>query len=385
MKHNNSKEPTILISAATVKYGGGRGVVLNFLRALRDHGSGMELVLLAPPSSGYGEFEKAGIRTIYVPSILLIRFFRFLFDWAWFPWVSGQIKPDAILNFGNLPLITGIHQMFYHDNPFATTGDLTGYGLSNWQIWVHRLRNKLLAKRIRYISSLVVQTDIEKRKFIERFSYSGPVVVIPNTFGILETDVRKPGKRFLKEEGTKYILLFSRYYPHKNMEVLLEVAKLLKERGDMVHFLLTIETSQGRGASKFLKSIGEQGLEQFFINLGEISTEDIPALFKIANALMLPTLLESYSANYPEAMYYRVPILTSDMDFSKEVCGDHAWYFDPHSPEDIYATIKDLINDPMHAEGKVLAAHKAIMNANPGWEPITVKIITQLRKEAGLA
>ena len=58
--------------------------------------------------------------------------------------------------------------------------------------------------------------------------------------------------------------------------------------------------------------------------------------------MFMPTLLECFSATYPESMRMSVPILTSDMPFATDVCGDAALYFDPLSPKSIGDAIHSL-------------------------------------------
>ncbi len=41
------------------------------------------------------------------------------------------------------------------------------------------------------------------------------------------------------------------------------------------------------------------------INLGIVRMEDISYLYSISNALLLPTLLESFSGTYIEAAFYK--------------------------------------------------------------------------------
>ena len=62
--------------------------------------------------------------------------------------------------------------------------------------------------------------------------------------------------------------------------------------------------------------------------------------------MFLPTLMDIFSANYPEAMRMEVPIATSDLGFAHGLCGDAAEYFDPLSPESIGDAIYRLANDP---------------------------------------
>ena len=60
--------------------------------------------------------------------------------------------------------------------------------------------------------------------------------------------------------------------------------------------------------------------------------------------MFLPTLVESFSANYPEAMKMEVPILTSNLPFATSLCGNAALYFNPLSASDIGETILQLAN-----------------------------------------
>ncbi len=58
--------------------------------------------------------------------------------------------------------------------------------------------------------------------------------------------------------------------------------------------------------------------------------------------MFLPTLLETFSASYLEAMAMDVAVVTADMDFSREICGAAAEYFQPTSAEDVANAILRL-------------------------------------------
>ncbi len=62
--------------------------------------------------------------------------------------------------------------------------------------------------------------------------------------------------------------------------------------------------------------------------------------------MLLPTLLELFTASYPEAMRMKRPILTSNYDFATSICGDAAEYFDPLSPLDIADSILRVSKNP---------------------------------------
>jgi glycosyltransferase involved in cell wall biosynthesis len=59
----------------------------------------------------------------------------------------------------------------------------------------------------------------------------------------------------------------------------------------------------------------------------------------------LPTLLEVFSASYPESMKMKKPILTSNYSFAKDVCKDAVLYFNPLDANDIVEKIEMIYKD----------------------------------------
>ena len=80
-------------------------------------------------------------------------------------------------------------------------------------------------------------------------------------------------------------------------------------------------------------------------NVGYIKGEDLPQLYAECDMLFLPTLIECFSSNYPEAMIMQKCILTSDLDFAHAICKNSALYFNPCDIVDIADKIEQIIND----------------------------------------
>ncbi|MGC4006108.1 MAG: glycosyltransferase [Pirellulales bacterium] len=106
------------------------------------------------------------------------------------------------------------------------------------------------------------------------------------------------------------------------------------------------------------------GVADAFVNLGPIAVADGPATYATCDALLLPTVLETFSANYPEAMALGLPIVTSDLDFAHDVCADAALYVPPRDPAAIAARIDDLLRDPA-LWNRLIDAGKARLPAFP--------------------
>jgi glycosyltransferase involved in cell wall biosynthesis len=76
-----------------------------------------------------------------------------------------------------------------------------------------------------------------------------------------------------------------------------------------------------------------------------VPVAECPSLYKECDIVYLPTLLEIFSASYPEAMIMKKPILTSDLSFARSICGEAALYFNPFDTSDIANVIEKIIFD----------------------------------------
>jgi glycosyltransferase involved in cell wall biosynthesis len=129
------------------------------------------------------------------------------------------------------------------------------------------------------------------------------------------------------------------FMPHKNLEILNSVIPLLKNRSKRkIKFILTVDSLIYN--KKIVKEVQDS-----IINIGRIDISQCPQLYKECDALFLPTLLECFSANYPEAMYMGKPILTSNLPFATVVCNDSVLYFNPLNPQDIVEKIIEIVEN----------------------------------------
>lgn len=149
-------------------------------------------------------------------------------------------------------------------------------------------------------------------------------------------------KHFLnpkKPDEFRFVTLSS-FVTHKNITILNEVIPLLrgKMKDIVVVFVLTVDEI-------ILRQKITKEARRNIINLGRLPVSACPGVYYECDALFLPTLMECFSANFPEAMKMKKPILTSDLPFCTAVCKDAALYFDPLNPEDIAEKIIELIGN----------------------------------------
>lgn len=137
------------------------------------------------------------------------------------------------------------------------------------------------------------------------------------------------------------LLTVCTYRKHKNIECIPRVIKELISRGiSNIRFVLTIDDHN------YYKIFGsDELLNQYVYNVGLVKAENLPQLYSECDMLFLPTLIECFSANYPEAMIMRKCILTSDLDFAHSICKNAALYFNPNDIIDIVDKIEQIINN----------------------------------------
>ncbi len=185
----------------------------------------------------------------------------------------------------------------------------------------------------------IVETEDVKEKLFKVLNIvKEKTFVVGNTYSS-EFDQDNYAELSLPERSNHEFRLvtIAHNYPHKNIKIIKEVLPYLKDSALNYKFFITIDDENYRTIFK--------GLEDRVINLGSVESKYCPSLYDQCDALFLPTLLESFTASYPEAMKMKKPILTSDLSFAHTLCQDAAFYFDPLDPKDIANKIIELSED----------------------------------------
>lgn len=173
------------------------------------------------------------------------------------------------------------------------------------------------------------------------------VFTVSNTLNGLFADCTQYDYKVLnrlpkKSNSDIWLLTISHHYPHKNLEVIGELVKILPQH---YKFVVTLNDS-------FYELIPEVYRHRV-IAVGNVNINQCAPLYEQCDGLFMPTLLECFSASYLEAMYMRKAIFTSDLPFARTVCKDVAFYFDPFNIENIKKVIVDAFDNEYLLEQKV--------------------------------
>lgn len=269
-----------------------------------------------------------------------------------FPRLFRVHKIDLIFNLGDVPIPSDIPQVYLFDCPYRVYPDSVVWDRMDTKSRLASGVRSLVFKRwIRHATAVIAQTETMKGLLTSLYGLAG-ITVIPNAVSLENMAGGEPFYFDLPKDKTK-LLYLTCYYPHKNLEVFLPLAKRIKEMALPYCLVVTLDATQHSKAVEFLNSIRSKELEDVIINVGPVPMANVPSLYAQCDALLMPTLLESFSGTYVEAMYHRKTILTSDFDFARDVCGDAAYYFDPLDPESILSAITLAFEEDRDRESRI--------------------------------
>ncbi|MGH9431535.1 MAG: glycosyltransferase [Terriglobia bacterium] len=370
-----------VVEALGLTAGGGKGIVSELLPALATHQE-HEFVAILPRVPEYGSMGAPNLKIMeFEKPRGLLR--RALFLHRTVPEICRAEHADALLCLGNfaprrlpIPALISLRNAFFVSPSPEACGGLS-------------LRERLIVRYARWHFRrlpedifLTVETELMREQFLNAYPVEpSRVAVISNGAGRLPRIDAGEAARARKPEDPFTFLCLARYYPHKNIEVCVEAIKGLVSTGRRARLLLTVDAGDHRRACRLLQRVRQEGLEEWVQSLGTVRRSELPRIFASADALLLPTLLESFSRTFLEAMSYELPILTSDRDFARRICGGAALYFDPLHAESVAGAMAQIMENAALRRDLVARGFKEAARF-PDWDEIAAQFVTALESVA---
>lgn len=232
------------------------------------------------------------------------------------------------------PQITGFNLPYhiYPESPF-----ISGLSVSKKiKFWLRKQFHYYFFKRD--TTAILVQTDDVKERVKKALNFKEVYTVTNNHSHYYLADNIVSLKRLPTKATEEFrFLTLTSYYPHKNLEIIPSVAKILQQKGyNHIRFVLTVKDQD-------FKTYFEAN--PLIINVGPVRPSECPALYNECDGMFLPTLAECFSASYPEAMIMKKPIITTDFGFSRSICGEAALFYEPKNAEEAASQIIKLVSD----------------------------------------
>lgn len=236
---------------------------------------------------------------------------------------------DNLIVLGDVPLRTKIPQLLFIHQPhlvFNSVNPNVGNGL------LFKIMRGLTWLNSGYAKKVIVQTDAMKQGILDSYldwkrrecvyAMKQPA---PDWFNLSQSN------HALKNYASGLKLFYpAAGYPHKNHQLISDMVSLDIPSGVIDEVRVTLGSDHfSENQSKLLKFLGRLDQGQCLIE------------YERADALVFPSLLESYGLPLVEAMTAGIPILVADLPYAHTLCGDEAIYFDPMDAKSLLDAITE--------------------------------------------
>lgn len=254
------------------------------------------------------------------------------------------------------------YPFFYPKSFIATVHDLTplffktgksstrNYFIFSLKHFFYRIGLRLLLSRAKKI---ITPTKTIKKQLIKNFKIKKEKILTLYEGVSYKFLIEKERKSF-KEKFKNFLLYVGNFYPHKNLERLIQAFILLRRKS-----LKLILVGPKDFFSEKIKKVIEKykGEKQIFI-MNNLDTSDLIYLYKKARALINPSLSEGFGLPIIEASYFNCPVIASNIAVFREILGKNYISFDPLSVNDIKNKIQFFLEN---RKNKVKLSSKKIL------------------------
>jgi glycosyltransferase involved in cell wall biosynthesis len=369
----------ILVNAINAISPGAFNLVYNFIDTLSKADSSNQYLILLPSDYGYETLNLSENMHVKYFKTRRLKILWYIYFYAVnFKRILEKYSIQSILCFGNFnPLKTGIptlvllHNAYYVD--FKAISCLS---------FIERIRIRLgivvFSMTVKNTEKFIVQTAYIKNLLATVWNI--PYEKIEVCSNPLSKNLSLNNKPLVERPDIlKYkfgFLYVSRYYPYKNHDFVLKVAKMLQSKGiEDIIFLVTINDSI-KAARLFLEEIENLNLEATVINIGELPQYELNKWYQSSGALFYPSSIETFGNPLVEAMSFGLPVCVVDLPYAKAVCGEAALYFKEDSVEDAVRNILKIKDDDKLRKELAMKGLQKISRL-PTWEE-TVKKYTSI-------
>jgi glycosyltransferase involved in cell wall biosynthesis len=142
-----------------------------------------------------------------------------------------------------------------------------------------------------------------------------------------------------------YIYVPNQFWKHKNHNILVKSAIILKKKNYRVKFVITGNPASevdNSVYSDFVKNIAVNKVKEYFDLLGFVPYEDVINLIYHSKILLNPSLFEGWSTTVEEGKVFNKKMILSNLKVHKEQCSGKAIYFKRNNATELSKKIIQL-------------------------------------------
>lgn len=285
-------------------------------------------------------------------------------DLVHFPYFSVPVRYDR-------PFVITIHDLIINHFPTgkASTLPFPVYNLKHLGYQFVMKQSAKKAKKIMTVSEATKQEIIDHLNAPEDkivVTHEGvDEMVSSSKYQVVSIKKEKLDTSYLLH-NTKYFLYVGNAYPHKNLEMLVDAFGSVVQSHPAVKLFLV--GKEDFFYKRIKQRVQVSGLNKSVIFKGNVSDEELTALYTSAVALVAPSLMEGFGLPPLEAMARNCTVVVSSIAAHKEVCADAASYFNPYEKDSLVNVLEEALAKHESAEYAVKRKRGAERVKRFSWE-----------------
>jgi Glycosyltransferase len=239
--------------------------------------------------------------------------------------------------------------ILYKGKKVATIHDMAMYTMKDKYTKAQILMKKsLLQNTIKSSHKLICDSEFSKRELIKYYPEAEEKAeVVYCGIEIPKLDIQTKFEMSVLEkfniEKNNYILYVGTIAPQKNIHNLIKAYVLSVQKG--LDCKLVIAGKKGWMYEEIFKYVSESKMEDKIVFTDYINDLELEVLYRNAKIFSTISLYEGFGFPPLEAIGRQVPVLLSDIEIFKEICGASALFCNPHDIKDISDNMLKLIED----------------------------------------
>ncbi len=342
------KKRNLYIYAPNIHKGGGKTLLDKFLKLEFNQ---LNIILLT--DSRY-QFHSKYVEKFSVIKVIKHSFYSRLSSEYW---LKKRLKQgDIILCFSNLPpffRLKGRVCVFVHNRFLIDNVPLDGFSLK-FRIRLN-IQRFWIRKRAKFADSYIVQTASMKNLMTRIFPKKNSIHILPFSSLVENDQIKEIIDYDINKINNLSFAYIATAEPHKNHKNLIDAWILMAKEGCFPKLFLTIDKED----SLEIHSLIDYSILKYkikIVNYGYIPHEEVMNLYKNIDALIFPSLLESFGLPLLEAKSRGLGILASELDYVRDIINPDQ-SFDPNSPISIVRAI-ERYSDYRVSNAKIFGADK---------------------------
>ncbi|HQE50469.1 MAG TPA: glycosyltransferase family 4 protein [Fervidobacterium sp.] len=262
----------------------------------------------------------------------------------------------------NIPLIVTCHGQLRFGNPLYDS--------------IERLYNKSIGRSVFEKSDVIVALSSSDRDYISSFGIDeDKIIVIPNAIDPsdleryrLKSDELESFREWYNLSDKRVVLFVGQIIQRKGISYLLKsIPQILRKSKEETSFVFV---GKGDALKDSLCLAQELEIEGNVIFTGAVSARDLVAFYQISDLFVLPSLSEGLPTSILEAMYFGIPVVSTDIPGVRDHFSEFALLVSPRDEDALADAVQTLLTDRDLAKS-LSRKGKALVASQYTWDRVT--------------